>query len=125
MNANELVDRLIDDLKSSIAIRSSTPDIMTQVDNIGTGVNGNFIGALNTITFDNHLNIVSQLLNLPSNKPHEVLEYIDGGKDNLIKLVDNMLTNSDLVSLDDMQPVANILKDQLNELHRYSASNLI
>lgn len=124
MNATELTERLIEDLKSSILIRSTTDNILTQVNNLGIESPGNFVGALNVITFDAHLNILAQILSLPSNSAPTALNYLETNKDNVINLIDELLNNSNIILLDNLEPVEIILKDELNELHRYSGSKL-
>jgi hypothetical protein len=123
MNATELTDRLIGDLKSSIIKRNSTPDLMTQVSNLGVGVKGDFLGALNPISFDAHLNILTQMLNLPSNKVDQVLSYIELNRNSIIEIIDELLHNSNIISLDNLEPVESLLREELDTLHRYSGSN--
>ena len=133
MNGVKLTERLIEDIERSIKTRNSVPDVLTQIKKID--VNGNcladFVGAVNSISFDPHLNIVvnlingnDALLNFDKNKIPNVLEDIITNKDEIAQRFQNILDNEDLVSLDNFEPLRIILVDTLDDLHGYSGKYL-
>ncbi len=134
MNGIQLTERLIQDVKQSIEIRNSVPDIHTQIKNIsesGTDM-GDFVGALNTISFDGHLRIVANLINIPSEDvvkydPHNIEVFLNSLIEHREKIgqhIQNMLDNKDFVSLDDLKPVSEILIEKLNDLHEVSGKSM-
>ena len=133
MNGVKLTERLIEDIERSIKTRNSVPDVLTQIKKIDVNGNGlaDFVGAVNSISFDPHLNIVvnlingnDALLNFDKNKIPNVLEDIITNKDEIAQRFQNILDNEDLVSLDNFEPLRIILVDTLDDLHGYSGKYL-
>jgi hypothetical protein len=62
----ELANRLLEDINKSVAIRQKVQDPFTQVRNIGISGQADlsgFMSSLNVLSFDGHLDILSQFIN--------------------------------------------------------------
>ena len=81
MNGIELTDRLIQDISKSLILRRQVKDPIAQIESIGLSGQINlkdFMTALNIGTFDSHLDILSQFLNIKNRLvDHDKGEKVD------------------------------------------------
>ncbi|RZK38785.1 MAG: hypothetical protein EOO90_21020 [Pedobacter sp.] len=137
MTGIELTERLIQDLERSIHTRNTVPDVLTQIKNIGNDQPADFVGALNTISFDAYLGIVSNIIGWESDvfvpfDGHNINEFaaaIGENKDVYADKIQSILDNKDLVGIDfgsveDAKPIGDTLIEELTEVHNYSGNNL-
>ena len=139
MTGLELTERLIEDLNRSIHTRNTVPDVITQIKNVNHEAPADFVGALNTISFDAHLKIVSNIIGWEDDvfvpfDGHNINDFaaaIANNKDAYAEKIQSFLDNDDLVgvdlatgSIEDATPISETLIDELNEVHNFSGSNL-
>lgn len=133
MNGIQLTERFIEDLQRSIEIRNSVPDVLTQVKQTNSDSDnlGDFVPALNAISFDAHLPIVVGLINssghsagVDANNISGVLEYVTENREQISENIQNILDNDNFISVDDGKPISGFLVEELNTLHSYSGRRL-
>ncbi|WP_025146610.1 hypothetical protein [Pedobacter jeongneungensis] len=139
MTGIELTERLIEDLRRSVHTRNTVPDVITQIKNIGNDQPADFLGALNTISFDAHLSIVSNIISLEGDvfipfDGHNINEFaaaISGNKAIYADKIQSILDNEDLVGIDlnfgsveEAKPISETLIKELEEVHNFSGNNL-
>ena len=130
MTGQELTDRLIDDLNTTIKIRSKVTDPFTQIRQLGlTGKYDikDFWSALNVQDFDAHLDILSQFINTNERLvDHDKGKKVDIGsfhrdvnanRKKIGEMFQQVIDNKGLVDLISGKPISEFLVQQLDWIH--------